>query len=237
MSSVIHIYGHVFGDVNVQPQSTFIHLTHNPVNNPQGHPPAAFTGVNNALVPQVPLPAAAPENPQGHPPAAAPDINNALVPQVLPAAAPENPQGQPPAAVTNVNNALVPVQVPDPAAAPNVANNNLIEIDNHDAPEAPLPALRRLRMRTSPFLCNNISFWQKIATLPDHLCFVFLARINVWDHPVTREILRLVIQHFRPEIFVPQRTSKAQFVRLFHRDVLAFYGARYRNAFLNVQLI
>lgn len=99
-----------------------------------------------------------------------------------------------------------------------------------------LPEPLRLRRGTgthedSAFRCKNPDFWRKISCLPDHLRFVFIFGSNLWDSKVTKEILRLIIHHFSPGLFILQNTVKAEYIRKFHEHVLVPYGARSRAGY------
>lgn len=75
-----------------------------------------------------------------------------------------------------------------------------------------------------PLIHEDPDIWRKIGTVPAHLQFILAPTCNLWDFQVYKHLLCEVLQHFEPALFVSQRTSKAELVRLFYDHVVAEYG-------------
>lgn len=93
-------------------------------------------------------------------------------------------------------------------------------------PENQHPAARPGRDRL-PSFNENPAFWNKIFTVPEELLPLLLPDCNLRARKTTRRLLRAVILHFKPNLFIAQRTTKAKYIRLFNRHVAKTYGAFY----------
>ncbi|EGG10944.1 uncharacterized protein MELLADRAFT_51681 [Melampsora larici-populina 98AG31] len=81
------------------------------------------------------------------------------------------------------------------------------------------------RRRPIPAAHEDHDFWTKIWTLPVNL----LLYLSPGWHPVwtTRDLLRQIIWHFKPNQRIPCRTLKADLIELFEVHVVQRYGAYY----------
>ncbi|EGF97277.1 uncharacterized protein MELLADRAFT_70097 [Melampsora larici-populina 98AG31] len=93
------------------------------------------------------------------------------------------------------------------------------------------PRLARARANTEPFIYEQNPIpedtWIKLSTVPTHLRFILDPRCNLWDVRVQCDLLRQLIRHFSPHVFVRVRTSKAEYVRIFYDNVVSEFGQFY----------
>lgn len=161
----------------------------------------------------APAAAAAPE------PAETPLASNAPA-----AAAPEpKPEGLasngPAAAAPEPNPEGLPLDAPA-AAAPEPQ----LAIIGPAVPIRPPHDPRQAENCTGPLLDVPGDVWTKLTTIPPHLLFILDPRCNLWEARVQCDLLRQLIRHFAPHVFLRVRTSKHEYVGLFYEHVVAEYG-------------
>lgn len=94
-------------------------------------------------------------------------------------------------------------------------------------PNLPLRARQGLHCDDLPPIHENQALWKKVSTVPTHLMYILLPKCNLWAYHVSRDLLWQVMQHFLPDFFIAQRTTKPKFIRLFYEHVIANYGKFY----------
>lgn len=67
----------------------------------------------------------------------------------------------------------------------------------------------------------------KVTTVPVHLRFILSPRCDPWAKRVERDLLRQLLRHFVPDLYVPIRTTKPAYIRLFYEHIVAEYGVFY----------
>ncbi|EGF99947.1 uncharacterized protein MELLADRAFT_73279 [Melampsora larici-populina 98AG31] len=114
-----------------------------------------------------------------------------------------------------------------PAARPARRNRNALLRPRRSSRIARRTNLRRLMYRRRRPLpsAQDRSFWTKIWTLPANL-LIYLS--PEWE-PIwcTRDVLRQIVWHFKPNLHIPCRTLKAKLVDQFQTHVVYQYGAYY----------
>ncbi|EGG07440.1 uncharacterized protein MELLADRAFT_105931 [Melampsora larici-populina 98AG31] len=126
--------------------------------------------------------------------------------------------------ITSLNIHCSPVPAPDSALTTSDTPGPQLEPEPR---RSPLLA----RANTEPFIYeqNPIpeDIWIKLSTVPTHLRFILDPRCNLWDVRVQCDLLRQLIRHFSPHVFVRVRTSKAEYVRIFYDNVVSEFGQFY----------
>lgn len=125
---------------------------------------------------------------------------------------------------------VVPVAVPQPAPVAAPQPDPIAAVDPAVAipgPQHPGPAGNHDEEPFPNLAAIPRDILIKITTVPVHLQFILDPRCDLWRSQVHCDLLRQLIRHFAPHVFVRIRTTKHEYIRLFYQHVVAEFGEFY----------